>query len=125
MFKFLLASLIGLFSLNVSAVEICQLMASGNTYVNGQAEPPARGKVLASINSARLPAGQTCDSWRVNKEKEIAVGGCVLLSDGNQTFEGFGDKPPKRGTEISRGLPKQGQTCDAWRDEQASKLLIG
>jgi hypothetical protein len=106
-------------------VVICQLISSGQTYVAGQDTPPPRGKILASINQARLPAGETCDSWRAKKEKEVAAQGCVLLADGRQIFQGFGDNPPKRGTEIARGIPSQGQTCDAWREEKAAMLLTG
>ena len=118
----LLALLSGVASAEIT---ICQLQASGQTSIAGQPNPPPRGKILASINKAKLSAGETCDTWRARKEKEIAVASCVLLADGHQTFDGFGDLPPTRGTEVARGTPEQGETCDMWREKKASVLLTG
>ncbi len=96
-------------------VEICQLLKH------------EKGPVVASVNRARLAPNETCDSWRKTKAAELGlVAGvqCELLADGKLSFEGFKDVP-KRGTSIVKGTPAQGQSCDAWRNEQATKLVTG
>lgn len=124
----LVAVLFALLSSSASAqVEICQLLSDGTAVLAGQTEPTPRGKVIAQANKARLGAGETCDTWRAKKQQELVGGnaGCILLADGKQIFEGFGNEPPRRGTEIARGKPDQGQSCDNWRQKKANSLITG
>lgn len=112
----ILASVAMAFSASAFAqVEICQLQKVKD------------GPVVASVNRARLAPNETCDSWRKAKAAElglVAGAQCELLADGKLSFEGF-QGVPKRGTSIVKGTPAQGQSCDAWRNEQATKLVTG
>jgi hypothetical protein len=103
-------------------VEICQLLSDGTAVVDGKVSP--KGTVLASVNSRKLNGGN-CDSWRKEKAKDFSTQRCVLLADGKRIFEGHGETPPKRGTEIVAGMPKPGQSCNEWREEKAASLING
>jgi hypothetical protein len=114
LFFFILSFLFSFPALAQQEIKICQLK-------EGTAERP--GKVVASINEAKLPAGVTCSAW-LEQQRGTSPKKCQLLARGDQAFEGF-NGIPARGTVVWEGFPSQGKNCDQERYDVATRLIKG